>query len=86
MYFSSLNNIQFLIYPNNYNGIPFPLNIYDRHNIILTKYESKGYKIIDDKQIKLKETISLGQYTFEKVIFKFTCIKENENSLTITID
>jgi len=82
----SLNNIQFLIYPNNYNGIPFPLNIYDRHNIILTKYESKGYKIIDDKQIKLKETISLGQYTFEKVIFKFTCIKENENSLTITID
>lgn len=80
------NNYQFLIYPNNYTNIPFPLNIYDRYNVILTKYESKGYKILNDKKIKLNETISLGQYKFDKIIFKFTCIKENENSITITVD
>jgi len=82
----SSDNIQFLIYPNNYNGIPFPLNIYDRHNIILNNYESKGYKIIDDKKIKLNDIITLGKYKYDKIMFKFTCIKEKENNLTITID
>lgn len=80
------DNIQYLIYPKNYPLIPSILNIHDRYNITCIQYESKGFKITDRKKIDLKSTVNIGRKVYNKISYRFTCIKEKQDAITITIE
>lgn len=79
-------NIQFLIYPKNMKDIPFPINIYDMFNNTINKYESQGYKIINQNKHTSKDTIKFNTYEYKKVSFKFTCIKKGHDAITVEIE
>lgn len=80
------DNTQYLIYPRNYPSIPSPLNIYDRFKTTSVQFESQGYKIEDVEKLKIGGKVKLGNRAFDKVVFKFKCIRSNEAIITITID
>lgn len=80
------NNVQFLIYPKNYPGIPIILNIYDRVNITSIQYESKGYQV-ERKKHTTKEFVHLSKsIRYPVVTFELTCVKTDEQPIKITID
>ena len=80
------DNYQYLIYPKNYQSIPSILNIHDRYTITCIQYESKGFKIEDRKKIDLKSTVNIGRKTYNKISYRFNCIKEKQDVITVTIE
>ena len=80
------DNTQYLIYPRNYPSIPSPLNIYDRFKTTSVQFESQGYKIENVEKVKLGQRVKLGGRSFEKVSFRFTCVKPPEAAINVVVD